>query len=570
MSALSVFDARRPRPRCTRDRLLRLLLAITTAGFLHAAAAATIAVPNGDFSDPGNFGSIGGGVIGGAADDVPIGSGPWLGSYAGVLGLLAPPTLTIGDGAAEISGLAAANILGIFDNGGSFSQTLSQSFETGKRYTLSATVDAGGSIGLGLLGSGNFGLALGSGGVRLASTATAPPSLIHLQPIGGTTYQLTLMYDASADNGPIDVELFCEPQQLIGAELLPHVTFGAVTLDGTAINPVSGSIVAVDPSPQSATVGEPFPNALAVRVTDVDGDPVPGVTVTFSTPADGASAVLSSQTAVTGDDGGASVTATASTVAGSYVVSATVDGVDTPATFNLTNLAGPPASTVAAQGDGQSAPIDTPFPVPLVVAVADAYGNAVEGVEVTFAAPPDGASATLSATSVATDANGLAQVQATANDIVGSYEITASVDGVGTPATFALTNRVDEGTTIASGSGNHQSASTGGTFACALRVVVDDADGMPLAGYAVDFVAPDSGPSAMLYDGVTSGESLRVLTGADGAATVNAIANDIAGDYEVTATLVDSSAPAVVFNLANIEGLIFRSGFDEACTSLLP
>jgi hypothetical protein len=32
----------------------------------------------------------------------------------------------------------------------------------------------------------------------------------------------------------------------------------------------------------------------------------------------------------------------------------------------------------------------------------------------------------------------------------------------------------------------------------------------------------------------------------------------------VTATLVDSSAPAVVFSLSNIQGLIFRSGFDEA------
>jgi hypothetical protein len=271
------------------------------------------------------------------------------------------------------------------------------------------------------------------------------------------------------------------------------------------------------------------------------------------------------------DGGGfASITATANTIAGSYTVFASVEGVDTPATFPMTNTAGAASATIGAQGDGQSAPVDTAFPEPLVVLVTDAFGNAVEGVEVDFDAPSSGASADLSATSVLTDANGLAQVTATANGTVGSYDITASVSGISPPATFSLTNRVDVGTVIGSTSGTGQVANIGGAFQCALSVTVTASDGSPLSGYAVDFVAPDSGPSATLYDGVISATSVRVLTDTNGNAIVDATANDVPGKYEVTAQLVDSSAAPVPFALENIDGLIFASGFDVGCAALLP
>src|SRR5262245_53671635 len=170
-----------------------------------SAVAAPVAVPNGDFSDPGNFGTIGGGAIGGSGTDVPIGAGPWTGSYAGVLGLLAPPTLTIGAGQADIQGLAAANVLGILNNGGYFSQTLATLYVPQERYTLTADVDTGASLDLGLLSGGNVGVALRSGGVTLASTATAPAQLVGLQPLGGTSYALSLIFDSNdTTSGAID------------------------------------------------------------------------------------------------------------------------------------------------------------------------------------------------------------------------------------------------------------------------------------------------------------------------------------------------------------------------------
>jgi hypothetical protein len=561
------------KPFRTHRTLLRILLALTVSigAFTGIAVAAPIAIPNGDFSDAGNFGTVGGGPLGGSGTDVVIGAGPWTGSFAGILSLLAPPTLTISAGQAQISGLAAANIISILNNGGYFSQTLTTDYVAQERYTLSVHVDTGTTLDLGVLASGNFGIALRSGTDTLASTATAPPQLISLVPVSGTTYMLTLLFDSNDTTaGAIDVQLFAEPQGLIGASLLTSVTFSAVALDATAINPVSGSIVASGGSVQTTTVVTAFADPLQVRVTDMVGDPVPGVTVTFSAPASGASATLSAPTAVTDINGFAEVDATANTIAGSYVVTASVENVDTPASFSLTNSAGAAASSVTATGGTQSTPVNTSFPLPLVVFVADEYGNAVAGADATFAAPASGPSAVLSDTNATTDASGLAQVSATANGEVGSYIVSATVDGVAVPASFELSNRVDKGTTIGPGSGggsDGQSAGLDSAFLCALSVSVADGEGTPQAGFAVDFTAPDTGASAILFDGVTSGSTLRVLTDSSGTAIVSATANDIAGDFLVIAQLVASSAPAVEFSLHNIDGLMFRNGFDTPCVA---
>jgi hypothetical protein len=105
----------------------------------------------------------------------------------------------------------------------------------------------------------------------------------------------------------------------------------------------------------------------------------------------------------------------------------------------LTNVAAAPATIAIVSGNDQSAAVGAPFANPLVVSVSDAFGNPVSGVEVRFAAPASGASATLSATSVVTDGSGTASVTATANGTAGSYVVTATVSGLA-PVSFALTN----------------------------------------------------------------------------------------------------------------------------------
>jgi CSLREA domain-containing protein len=84
----------------------------------------------------------------------------------------------------------------------------------------------------------------------------------------------------------------------------------------------------------------------------------------------------------------------------------------------------------AADGGNQYTRVSTPFAMPLRVRVLAAGGAPFAGASVRFAAPTGGASASLSATTAVSDANGIAEVLATANAVAGRYSITASLGGL--------------------------------------------------------------------------------------------------------------------------------------------
>src|ERR1035438_687566 len=106
-----------------------------------------------------------------------------------------------------------------------------------------------------------------------------------------------------------------------------------------------------------------------------------------------------------------------------------------PQNFAVEFYVAGPVSVIVTGGTSQSAAINTAFADPLQVTVTDSGSNPVSGVTVNFAVPASGASATLSASGV-TNGSGVASVTATANATPGSYNVTASVLGVATPATF--------------------------------------------------------------------------------------------------------------------------------------
>jgi len=203
-------------------------------------------------------------------------------------------------------------------------------------------------------------------------------------------------------------------------------------------------------SPDATPLVGPGP-ALQALVTDANSNPVPDVAVTFTAPGSGASGSftggLTTVTVTTDATGTATApTFTADSIAGSYNVNATVIGATTPASFALTNLAGPPASILATAGTPQHAPIGGLFKTALGATVKDGSGNPVPNAAVTFSAPASGASGTfpggLTTVTVATGASGIATAPAfTANITVGSYAVSASATGVATAANFSLTNR---------------------------------------------------------------------------------------------------------------------------------
>jgi hypothetical protein len=108
----------------------------------------------------------------------------------------------------------------------------------------------------------------------------------------------------------------------------------------------------------------------------------------------------------------------------------------------------------------------------LQVLVADAYGNPLGGITVTFAAPTSGASASLSGVSTQTGITGTASVTAAANGIAGAYNVTATVPGA-TSASFSLNNASPDfslNSVSGSGQGPSQTAIPGAAVTYALVI----------------------------------------------------------------------------------------------------
>jgi len=306
---------------------------------------------------------------------------------------------------------------------------------------------------------------------------------------------------------------------------------------------------------QSAAVGTAFAAPLKALVVDSSGNPISGAVVAFSAPASGASATLSAATATTNAQGIASITATANATAGAYQVAAGISGTTATTNFSLSNY-GTPASISVVSGSGQSTTVSAAFAAPLVAVVRDSVSQIVPGVTVTLMAPTTGARATLGPSNLATmtattDATGQVSVAATAGASAGSYVVTASVSGVTTAATFALSNSPGAAASVTVSGGGTQSATVNTVFATALMVTVTDAQGNPIPNAVVSFVAPTTGARATF--GATGTTSATATTDASGHASVAATAGTVIGGYAVTAA-VSGVMTAASFSLSNTAG----------------
>jgi adhesin/invasin len=119
-----------------------------------------------------------------------------------------------------------------------------------------------------------------------------------------------------------------------------------------------------------------------------------------------------------------------------------ISGTNVPALSAAFQVsAGPPAGIVVIAGSPQATSPSQAFPALLQARVTDANGNPAAGVNVSFAAPTTGPGGSFSAPPVVTaDAAGLATAPPlTANNASGDFSVTASVQGVASPAAFSLT-----------------------------------------------------------------------------------------------------------------------------------
>jgi len=132
---------------------------------------------------------------------------------------------------------------------------------------------------------------------------------------------------------------------------------------------------------QTGVVGTVLALPLEVKVSDQYGDAVTGaLSLWAGTTGDG---VVTPATDSTDASGIASTSFRLGGMLGVQTVSATLPGL-TPVSFVANATPGPPAKITIAGGDGQSAPVGAPLPLPLRVLVTDGLEHPLSGIPISF------------------------------------------------------------------------------------------------------------------------------------------------------------------------------------------
>jgi uncharacterized repeat protein (TIGR01451 family) len=179
----------------------------------------------------------------------------------------------------------------------------------------------------------------------------------------------------------------------------------------------------------------------------------------------------------------------------------------------LTQVAGRPYSIRSVSGGVQSAPVNSPFLIPLSALVEDSARNPVQGESVTFRAPGSGASCrfgpNLTDTAITrTGSNGVATAPpCTANTIRGRYDVSARVAGVVAAASFSLNNLAGHPKRFSDITGIDDSATVTQLFPRRFQLVVRDTFNNPVPNIMVAFAPPTSGASGTFSSSVTSWRS---------------------------------------------------------------
>jgi adhesin/invasin len=362
-----------------------------------------------------------------------------------------------------------------------------------------------------------------------AASATVAPS----QPATNSNGEASTIATANATaGGPY-------PVTATAAGLATPATFALTN------TPQPPDLISFSMSPiGTIAAGSPF--TAQVLLTNSGLTPISNATVTLQVlngPPSGS--LLGNLSAITDGSGHATFSGLMIQTAGSYqLYAASVSVSALSAAFQITP--GSAASIAPLSGTPQSSVVSTVFSVPLQVIVKDSFQNPVSGNAVTFAVVGGGAGtpgATFaSPLAVTTNANGVAMASSlTSNQVAGMFQVTATAAGVGTPATFALTN-VPGAPNLKFGQ-QPTSVTAGATIPNFTVQLVDQfGNSVSTAGVAVTLGLV---PAGIPVDGV-----LTQITAANGIATFSGLKISTAGTYQFTATSPDiESATSNTFNI---------------------
>jgi hypothetical protein len=202
--------------------------------------------------------------------------------------------------------------------------------------------------------------------------------------------------------------------------------------DSTSAPRTATTVTILSGNAQSGTVGAALASPIVLQVNDQNGNALSGVAVNLTLGSTFGS--VPSAQLTTDANGQVSINWTLGTVAGTDTLVAQVGSLPV---LDVLATATPdvPASLTVVTGDDQSGPAGATLASPMTVKVADKYGNAVPNVTVTFS---DDANGTLGAATVTTDANGMASDTITLGPLVGTDDVTASIQTANGPVTVTL------------------------------------------------------------------------------------------------------------------------------------
>jgi uncharacterized protein YjdB len=294
---------------------------------------------------------------------------------------------------------------------------------------------------------------------------------------------------------------------LTGTTTSVQVTETVTPLTVTLLRAVSGA-------GQSSNPSKVLPLPLVVQALDSAGAPVAGATITFKAPTGGSS---SPTTVTTNAQGEAQVTATLGPATGTQVFTAASGAASV--TFSETASSTTTGEKITiVSGDNQTAEVGKALPNPLVVEVTNGGGAPLSGITVTWATTSP--LATVSATSVTTNAQGQASINVTLGKTVGTQAFTASCAMcTGSPVTFTETGTAAPASKLVIVGGDGQSGSPGATLAGSLVVEAEDSLGNGVSGVTITFAAGTGGGTVAPTSGVTGANGEVSVKATLGAAT---------------------------------------------------
>jgi hypothetical protein len=373
---------------------------------------------------------------------------------------------------------------------------------------------------------------------------------------GNPIPNVAVTWAASAGNGAVspgtsqtNAQGIAKTRWTLGARLdIPHgVTATVAALAPAAFTanatlPASATIAKLAGDGATGTVGVAMAESLAVRVQLAGGQVVPGVQVSWQVASGNGSIVP--QASVTQADGIARARFTPGNLAGANVVTASVAGIS-PAQFTITGTAGAPAALTKISGDGQQGSVGQQLSQSIVVQVADAFGNTVPNVNVSWNA----SAGTVNPANGPTDTGGNATAGWTLGEAAGAQTLTASVTGL-TSAQFTAQARPGPVAALSVVGGSGQSGTAGTTLPAPVEVQATDRFGNSVDGATITFNASHSGsfsPATATTNASGRAASQWTLGGAAGAQTAT-ISN---GAVVVTATATAASGAATTLTIVS-------------------